>query len=304
MRERAVRTRREPLGARRCTRKYIEHGKQAQRSHGGRIACCGRQGGEKCRPDRLAVAPGSTYEGKILARIASLPCEEKSGEKNRGGDITPIRLRRSLFFVAPATPAGPAAVCPVPPSGPRLPRPRRVRPVEPSCTRCAGAAGGRASAQAHRWRVLVANQVSEWPFSSPWVRKGRTTKNRRPDRRVVCNITDSQLTTAHYCAALRGIARYCAAKNIALSKCPRTVRRSRSASRRAPLAAAPVALRLLPLRLTQNEPMPRKGNVLYCVDMYHVEVGRPLGHHIYGEAPGGGWPQPGWEILDGLSTSR
>ena len=26
--------------------------------------------------------------------------------KNRGGDITPMRLRRSLFFVAPATPVG------------------------------------------------------------------------------------------------------------------------------------------------------------------------------------------------------
>ena len=38
-----------------------------------------------------------------------LPCEEKSeeksGEKNRGGDITSMHLRRSLFFVAPATPA-------------------------------------------------------------------------------------------------------------------------------------------------------------------------------------------------------
>ena len=29
--------------------KYIEHGKQAQRSHGGLIACSDRQGGEKCR---------------------------------------------------------------------------------------------------------------------------------------------------------------------------------------------------------------------------------------------------------------
>ena len=153
----------------------------------------------------------------------------KKRRKNRGGDITPMRLRRSLFFVAPATPAGTPSrrqpgetVQALPgrpgcglPGAPKLPRPRRVRPVEPSRTGCAGAAGGRASAQAHRWRVLVANQVSAWPFGSPWVRKGRTTKNRRPDRRVVCNITDSQLTTAHYCAALRGIARYCAAKNIA-----------------------------------------------------------------------------------------
>ena len=51
VRERVVRTRREPLGARRCTCKYIEHGKQAQRSHGGLIACFDRQGGEICRSD-------------------------------------------------------------------------------------------------------------------------------------------------------------------------------------------------------------------------------------------------------------
>ena len=151
----------------------------------------------------------------------------------------------------------------------RLPRPRRVRAVEPSCTGCAGAAGGRPSVQAHRWRVLVANQVSEWPFGSAWVRKGRTTRNRRPDRHVLCNITDSQLTTAHYCAVLRGIARL---KILPLSKCPRTVSRSRSASRRAPLAAAPVASGLLPLRRTQNEPMLRKGNVLDCVDTHAWRV--------------------------------
>ena len=168
----------------------------------------------KGRLDRLAVAPGSAYEGKILARIASLPCEEKSGEKsrekNRGGDITSMRLRRSLFFVAPATPAGPAgpaAVCPAPPGCPRLPRPRRIRPVEPSCTRCAGAAGGRASAQAHRWRVLVANQVSAGPFGWPWVRKGRTTKNRRPDRRARRPVNASLLTSARNCPELPGIAR-------------------------------------------------------------------------------------------------
>ena len=205
-----------------------------------------------------------------------------------------MRLRRSLFFVAsatpagrpcgasparpsrpsPADPAGPAAVCPAPPNCPRLPRPRRVRPVEPSCTGCAGAAGGRASVQAQGRRVLVANQVSAWPFGSPLVRKGRRTKNRRPDRRARLPVgqtgqTGRQITAsrppisrnfpapfcclpAHdccgYCAVLRG-----------LSKCPRTVRRSRWASRRASLAAAPVASGLLPLRLTQNEPMLRKG---------------------------------------------
>ena len=179
---------------------------------------------------------------------ASLPSRRKKRRKNRGGDITPIRLRRSLFFVAPATPAGtasgarpadPAAVCPAPPGCPGLPRPRRVRAVEPSCTGCAGAAGGRASAQAHRGRVLVANQVSEGPFGSPWVRKGRTTKNRRPDRRARRPVNACLLTSAQNCPELPGIARL----GGGLSKCPRTVRRSRSASRRAPLAAAPVALR-------------------------------------------------------------
>lgn len=38
--------------------------------------------------------------------------------------------------------------------------------------------------------------------------------------------------------------------------------------------------------------------------MAHVEVGRPLGHHIYRQAPGNRRPQPGWEILDELSISR
>ena len=133
----------------------------------------------------------------------------------------------------------------------RLPRPRRVRAVEKSRTGCAGAAGGRPSPQAHRGRVLVTNQVSEWPFGSPWVQKGRTTENRRPDRRA--RQVNAPLPTnsghipvypgfflapsARYCAVLRG------KKILPLSKCPRTVSRSRSASRQAPFAAVPVALR-------------------------------------------------------------
>ena len=137
-----------------------------------------------------------------------MPARRKKRRKNRGGDITPMRHRRSLFFVAPATPAGrPSrrkpgetvqalpgrpgrAGCDLPgaPSCPRLPRPRRVRAVEPSCTGCAGAAGGRASAQAHRWRVLVANHVSEGPPGSP-----------QPP--------PSHCFSAHDCAALWGIVR-------------------------------------------------------------------------------------------------
>ena len=192
-----------------------------------------------------------------------MPARRKKRRKNRGGDIMPMRHRRSLFFVAPATPAGrPSrrkpgetvqafpgrpgrAGCGLPgaPSCPRLPRPRRVRAVEPSCTGCAGAAGGRASAQAHRWRVLVANHVSEWPFGSPLVRKGRTTNNRRPDRRSRRPVTAFLPTIAPLCGGLCAIVQYGGAVLLPLSKCPRTVRRSRSASRRAPFAAAPVALR-------------------------------------------------------------
>ena len=94
----------------------------------------------------------------------------------------------------------------------RLPRPRRVRPVEKSRTGCAGAAGGRASAQAQGGCVFLANQVSEWPFGSPLVHKGHTTRNRRPDRRVRRQVNASLLTSAHYCPELPGIARQ---KNIA-----------------------------------------------------------------------------------------
>ncbi len=218
-----------------------------------------------CRPGRHSMTTGRRESSQIdfpsprrsLRRLPPSarrghpgPRGEKSGEKNRGGDITPIRLRRSLFFVAPATPAGmPSRRKPgesikaLPgrpgcglPGAPRLPRPRRVRLVEKSRTGCAGAAGGRASAQAHRGRVFLANPASECPFGPPWVRKGCTTENRRLDRRARRPVT----------ACLPGIARNCPellGKNMPLSKCPRTVSRSRSASQRAPIAAAPVALR-------------------------------------------------------------
>ena len=51
------------------------------------------------------------------------------------------------------------------------------------------------------------------------------------------------LTIAPLCGGLCAIVQYGGAVLLPLSKCPRTVSRSRSASRRAPLAAAPVALR-------------------------------------------------------------
>ncbi len=164
-----------------------------------------------------------------------------------------MRLRRSLFFVAPATPAGPlaasparvsrpsptdpagpAAVCPAPP---KLPKAcishhvgrRSAREGRQDEARAAGRAqvcltlhrARQASAakswrsyrvlppsggdlcRAHRGRVLVANPVAEWPFGSPWVRKGRTTKNRRPDRAAPA--AQSRLD----CSLLPRIARNC-----------------------------------------------------------------------------------------------
>ena len=74
------------------------------------------------------------------------------------------------------------------------------------------------------------------------------------------------------CSLLRGIARL---KILPLSKCPRTVRRSRSASRRAPFAAAPVALRAptaaahakgTHAEKGERSILHKQGNFLYCVD--------------------------------------
>ena len=232
---------------------------------------------------------------------ASHPClrEEKSGEKNRGGDITPMRLRRSLFFIAPATPAGrpcgasparpsrpspadpagPAAVCPAPPSCPRLPRPRRIRPVEPSCTRCAGAAGGRASAQAHGRRVLVANQVSEGPLSSSWVRKGRTTKNRRPDRRARRPVTACLRAVARllrrYGVAMAwlwsGMERHIAPEPVSAHRPPFSVGLTTSAvsgSSRRPPGCFRCGQRHICTHAEKGERsrLHKQGNFLYCVD--------------------------------------
>ena len=59
-------------------------------------------GGEKCRPVIDLPSP----LGARASLPASHPCPAEKKRKKRGGDITSIRLRRSLFFVAPATPAG------------------------------------------------------------------------------------------------------------------------------------------------------------------------------------------------------
>ncbi len=66
-------------------------------------------------------------------------------------------------------------------------------------------------------------------------------RSRGNARHCAAILLPSHCFPAHFCPLLLGIAR--GGGGVPLSKCPRTVRRSRSASRRAPSAAAPVALR-------------------------------------------------------------
>ena len=86
---------------------------------------------------------------------------------------------------------------------------------------------------------------------SPWVRMGGATGNRRLDHCACRQVTASRFTVVHYCSP----------ENIVRSQCPCPFSRSRSAPRRAPLSE------LLPLRRTQYEPMLRKGNILFFIDM-------------------------------------
>ena len=72
------------------------------------------------------------------------------------------------------------------------------------------------------------------PCGSTWVRNVRTTNSRHPDRCSCHAITVFMFTSV----------RHCSLKNISRSQCSITVRRFRSASRRAPFAAAPVSLRV------------------------------------------------------------
>ena len=133
----------------------------------------------------------------------------------------------------------------------------------------------------------VANRVSEWPFGSPWVRKGRTTRNRRPDRRARRPFTASLPATSHY--GLFTIVHYCsgggwgAPEQESAHRPPFSLGLTtsadsweipgecavpclRSASRSASLAAAPVAQRAASAAANANEPMLRKGNVLDCTN--------------------------------------
>ena len=90
------------------------------------------------------------------------------------------------------------------------------------------------------------------PFGSPWVRRGRATETRRPDRRTVNDplttiaamttkipqmCTKSRIPQKNHCWPARFCPRWSdMARWLGVSWCPRTVSVSRPSSPRAPLA--------------------------------------------------------------------
>ena len=198
-------------------------------------------------------APGSA--GILPHHLA--PAEE--WRKNRGGDITSMWTK--FVFVAPATPAGAPS---------RDTRPSRPLPGRPGRAGC-GLPGAptafppfRITKHETRAFMFFTNHESRnTAFTAVRFAVGaqgsHNKKNRRPDCRFRSPVNASLLTSArhcpaplflaclltiaHHCSALCAIVQYGGAVLLPLSQCPRTVSRSRSASRRAPLAAAPVAIR-------------------------------------------------------------
>ena len=100
------------------------------------------------------------------------------------------------------------------------------------------------------------------PFGSPWVRKGRTTRNPHPDRRLVNSFlprwpsmtpnipqkcTKSRIPQKNRCLPARFCPRWPdVARWVGVSRCPRTVSASRPASRRAPFAGNPTKMHKIP----------------------------------------------------------
>ena len=175
----------------------------------------------------------------IGAPRASLPPRRKKRRKNRGGDIMPMRIRRSLFFVAAATPA-------VRLSGATPARPSRPSPAAPearsSCRKQPHGMRGRygrtsfgpGASRARLSRKSGIGMVVRFTTAAqgPPNQKPPPGPPRPPP---------SHCFSAHHCAALwGGGVRTCAvwggAFLLHLSQCPRTVSRSGWASRRAPLA--------------------------------------------------------------------
>ena len=100
------------------------------------------------------------------------------------------------------------------------------------------------------------------PFGSPWVRKGRTTRNPHPVRRLVNSFlprwpsmtpnipqkcTKSRIPQKNRCLPARFCPRWPdVARWVGVSRCPRTVSASRPASRRAPFAGNPTKMHKIP----------------------------------------------------------
>ena len=168
------------------------------------------------------------------------PREEKSGEKNRGDDITSMRLRRSLFFVAPATPAGrPSrrkpgetvkalpgrpgrAGCGLP-GAPKLPQ-AAAPEARSSCRtklhrmrgRCGRTSFGPGASMARLGRKSGVGRAVRFAVGAKGSHNQKPPPGAPHPQPTHCfPARYFPLLTAHFCPLLRGIARYCAAKNIA-----------------------------------------------------------------------------------------
>ena len=126
----------------------------------------------------------------------------------------------------------------------------------------------RITAFTHQGRVFLANQVSEGSFGSPWVRKSLTSEKPPPGppRPPPSHCLSAQNFPGF--PELRG-GGGCPGASVQAPKSHKSVQnpvspRKMHEAQRSPQLPSPSGL--LPLRRTQNEPMLRKGNVLYCVD--------------------------------------
>ena len=132
------------------------------------------------RPDRLPVAPGSAG---ILARIASLPSRRKKRRKKRGGEITPIRTRRKFVLRSAGNPG-------------RLRSARRPQTAQPAFLPTWGSEVRAPHETRNTNHGLYGRSVRRG------CERGRTTKNRRPDRRARRQVTASLRAFARHCAAI------------------------------------------------------------------------------------------------------
>ena len=179
------------------------------------------------------------------ATRASLPSRRKKRRKNRGGDITPIRLLRRLRRQPRRDRQGP-------PGHPR-PGPAAAPEARSSCRkelrmmrgRCGRTSFGPGASMARLGRKSCVGMAVRFAVGAKGSQNQKPPPGPPRPPPIHClpapdcpEFPGSFLLLA--CSRLRGIARL---KILPLSKCPRTVSRSRWASRRAPFAAAPVALR-------------------------------------------------------------